>query len=533
MSSSPMPSTSTQLAVEKMDTDALEQKDSDAVRNDAKMTDSDYEDALKRAKADAVETAAALENLVEGIQAVKRILEHPIDMETNDTISCMSESSSDAKLVSELSNKLVGVLGSELIGLLNAAQMAKGHAKLRLDDDTQVVQELHRTREIASKLNNRVDRAESNNRRLKKEKKLLVKEVRTLQGDRKVLMKEVKSLRKKVQLTKQFDDWRLLKEHLRDATLVHESVLNNKTFTSGFDGIDPPGMVTEDVDMQERNNNDNEDDSTRVSATSDKENNVQIAYFPRKDVFENDTFDKVLKYTELKVKQAAVASESKPTPKSKSQPSKKSALPFSKGISTSLSSKFGRFKNALQDVSDQMRHHDNNNQDQHSRPEERTSPAKHGEDKTKKVDHALVERNTNIQESDNNCVSVASSTNENQCKPLDDEATKSTKSFSFDSGENNLSTSLMTCSDDEMHNDLALQISIDDGSSFLNIENYPNFMITPESSPLTEQSTNVLKPLCNPTVIRTLTIPGATARGETTESFPALKPRLHSFLVGS
>jgi len=529
-----MPSISTQLAVEKMDTDALEQKDSDAATNDAKMTDSDYEDALKRAKADAMETAAALENLVEGMQAVKRILEHPIDMETNDTNSCMSESSSDAKLVSELSNKLVGVLGSELIGLLNAAQMAKTHAKLRLDDDTQVVQELHRTREIASKLNKRVGRAESNNLRLKKEKKLLVKEVRTLQGDRKVLVKEVKSLRKKVQLTKQFDNWRLLKEHLREATVVHESVLNNKTFTSGFDGIDPPGMVTEDVDMPERNNDYDEDDSTRVSATSDKENNVQIAYFPRKDVFENDTFDKVLKYTERKVKQAAIASESKPTPRSKSQPSKKSALPFSKGISTSLSSKFGRFKNALQDASDQMLQHDTNIWDQQSRHQRRTSPAKHVEEKTKKVDHALVERNTNIQENGNNCVSVASSTNnENQCKPLDDEATKSTKSFSFDSGENNLSTSLMSCSDDEMHNDLALQISIDDGSSFLNIENSPNLMITPESSPLIEQSPNVLKPLCSPNVIRTLAIPGATSEGETTESFPALKPRLHSFLVGS
>jgi len=561
MSSSSVPNTRLVVA----------QTDADIVTNASEvdragMADSNYEHALKRAKTDATETALALENLVEGIQAVKRILEYPMDMEKYDTSSSVGESS-DAKLVSKVSKKLVGVLGSELIGLLNAAQMTKGHAKLRVEDDTNFIQELHRAREFAHKLAYRTDQAETISSRLKEEKNVLVKEVRALRGDRRLLVKEVKSLRKMVQRTKQFDAWRLLEDHLRDATTVHESVLSNKTFKSRFAGIDPPGTkVTKDTDMQDRNNDDN---SNRSSLALEKENNVQHAYFSRRESHENEdahnSINKVLKYAKGNHKPVICTSRSKTTPKSisNSTQSKQRGLSFPTGISNSFSTRLGRFKNVLQEASDQMRYHDNNNREQNSHHEDhRRTVAKKFEHQTqqfpspsinqKKPEESFVQRKAYILDNDNNDVSLTSTRSYNNCKLLDDAATKSTKSCSFEidasvntGGLNsslNLSTSMISCSDDEMPNDLVLQISIDEGLSFLNsgllyrlesTSSPPPLIITPESSPLIGQSTNgFLKPLCNPNILRTLAIPNGNIEEETRVPYSALKPRLRSSLVG-
>jgi hypothetical protein len=519
---------------------AVEQSDTNIVPNASKadstdMTDSVYKHALNRAKADAMETAAALENLVDGIQAVKRILEHPIDnMEDYDNIISVGESS-DAELVSKLSNKLVGVLGSELIGLLNAAQMTKGHAKLRIEDDTKAIQDLHRAREFAHELHHRADRAESISLRLKAEKKLLVREVRSLQGDRQLLVKQVKSMRKMLHRTKQFDAWRHMEDHLRAATIVHESVLTNKTFTSGFARIDPPGTKgTKDSDMQDRNNNNHENDFTRVSLTSEKENNVQHAYFPRKDGDEeaNNSMDRVLNYTNGTCSSNSKPSQSKPTPKSKSNstPSKQLGLSFPTGISNSLSTGLGRFKNVLQEAN-------NNIRDQHSHHKDhgRTEADNYCQDQKQQLPPP---RNNQKRPEE----SLVETRNDNNCKLMDDEATKSTKSCSFEiDATMNLSTSIISCSDDEMTNDLVFQISIDERSSFLNngcshrlghTSFPPTLMITPESSPLGQSANEFLKPICNPKVLRTLAIPNATTREKTRETFPSLKPRLRSFHVG-
>jgi len=473
----------------------VEQSDNNIVTNASKadstdMTDSDYKHALQRAKADAMETAAALENLVEGIQAVKRILEHPIDttMEEKDDNSTSSSSvveSSDAELVSKLSNKLVGVLGSELIGLLNAAQMTNGHAKLRIEDDTKAIQDLHRAREFANKLHHRAVRAESIGLRLKAQKKLLIKEVRSLQKDRQLLAKEVRSMQKML----------LMEDHLRGATMVHESVLTNKTFTSGFASIDPPGAkVKKDSDMDDRNNNNHEDDCIRVSIPSEKENNVQHAYFPWKDGDEeaNHSMDRVVNYTN-----GTCSSHSKPSNKSK-------PTPTSKSNSTTPSKQrglWGGFKNVLQEANNNMR--------------DQVSPDK---------DHGRAEAT-------NYCQDQKQQLPPPREKLMDDEATKSTKSCSFENDTTmNLSTSIISCSDDEMTNDLTFQISIDERYT----SSPPTLMITPESSPLGQSSNEFLKPMSNPKVLQTLAIPNAnTAREETRETSPTQKRPLQYFNVRS
>lgn len=484
----------------------VEQSDNNIVTNASKAdvtdmtdrTDSDYKPALQRAKADAMETAKALENLVEGIQAVKRILEQPIDttttMEEKDdnsnstNSSSVDESLSDAELVSKLSNNLVGVLGSELIGLLNAAQMTKGHAKLRIEDDTKAIQDLHRAREFANELHQRVDRAESIGLRLKAEKKLLVREVRSLQKDRQLLAKEVRSMRKMLHRTKQ----------LRGATMVHESVLTNKTFTSGFASIDPPGTkVRKDSDMDDsnsNNNNNHEDDCTRVSIPSEKENNVQHAHFPRKDGDEeaNHSMDRVVNYTNgTCTSHSKPSNKTKPTPTSKSNstmPSKQRGL-------------WGGFKNVLQEANNNIR-----DQVSHDKDHGRAEATAYCEDQKQQLPPPRE-------------------------KLMDDEATKSTKSCSFEIDTTmNLSTSIISCSDDEMTNDLAFQISIDEKYT----TSPPTLMITPESSPLGQSSNEFLKPMCNAKVLRTLAIPNANStREETRETSPTQKPRQHYLNVRS
>lgn len=476
-----------------------------------------------------METAATLENLVEGIRAVKRILERPIGTEEEDKARNLAEAS-DITTVSKLSNQLVGVLGSELLGLLNASQMVKAHARLRNEDDKKAIEELHTAREEARKVSERADKVESMNLRLKAEKKLLVKEVKTLREDRQLLVKEVKSTRKIVEQTKQFDAWRLLQDHLRDATMIHESVLSNKTFNTGFGGIDPPGTeVTNDANMEERVNDDDENDLARDSPTADKENNGKLAYSPRLEDCEENRSDRVLKFPPSEP--VAKTSKTKKSPKSTTSSTTKKLTPLKKGglksIGNSFTTGLDRFKNALQEASDDMRGH--------------PSPSNQKE---------------------NTCrhdASTPSTKTEKNCKlQLDDDATRSTKSCSFDVAETtanggeihsglNLSTSMISCGEGDMSNDLALQISIDEGSSFFKTGNTkplgeasspptPFFMITPESassSSLGQSSKGCSKPFCDPNVLRTLSIPNGNVRGEKSESVTTLKPRIRSFRVRS
>lgn len=274
--------------------------------------------------------------------------------------------------------------------------------------------------------------------------------------------------------------------------------------------------------------------------TPDKENTVQHTYFPRKHSYDgyevievDENFDKILKDTKKNHKPTRCTPKANPTkskhaPKSTSNstPPKQHGLSFPTGISNSLSTGLGRFRNVLQEAAKDCQ-----------QPKEQSPPQK-GE-RLKKPKEPQREKNKKIQKNSSYDVSMSSMRNENNCKLLDDEATKSPKSCSFEINSTSLnrSTSMISCSDDEMGNDLSLQISIDEGSSFLNTDlgraSFASpFMITPESSPLVGQSTNAfLKPNFNPNVLRTLAIPNSNASKGTRESVAALKPRPSSFLV--
>eukprot|EP00536_Pseudo-nitzschia_multiseries_P011607 jgi/Psemu1/29464/gm1.29464_g len=547
---------------------------------DADAALSECQDALKLAQEDALQTANALENLLEGIQAVKRILERPFDeTESNSNshssnIGTGTHRSDDTEIVSSLSEKLVGVLGSELIGLLNAAQMTKSHALLRAQDHDGVLNDLHRAKEVTQKANDRANRAERTGRRLKKEKKLLVREVRTLREDRLVLVREVKSLRKMAKRSKQSEALRIL----RDAVQVHESVLCHKTFTSGFGGVDPPGAVTENTEMPDTpdtiqsnsNSNCNSDseahkefDVAQLSPSSNKENNGQYTYIPRTEKPDSKPVDNIVfgVYTSAKHSSKSPAtsvlsatkqtpklapakdcgnkpaapvpvaktpskislpskptsrSPLKPTFKSVTSPSltKKSPLGFSKGFGNSLSNGLGRFKNVLQEASDQMlhpeMHHHQNNQNQQKliQQTKRGSPSeKHQTDCSNHYSHA-----------NSHNTSITSATSENNCKHVDD-ATKSTQSCSFNSSEINsslnLTASAIGSEDEDTPDDLAFQISIDEGSSFLNSshirhEDSPSsrMVITPETSPISGQPADKdSNPTLHENALRTLAMP--------------------------
>lgn len=521
----------------------------------------DSNDALTRAKSDALETAEAMEDLVHGIQAVKRILERPVDeME-------LSNTDDDVTLVSSLSQKLVGVLGSELMGLLNSAQMAKSHAKLCIDDNSSIEKELHSAREETQSATDRADRMGRSARRLKKEKKLLVQKVQALQEDRRVLIREVKFLRKKARLNKDLQ----ASQFLQNAMKVHQSVLKEKAFTSRFSASDPPGTVTPkatDVEFKKimyvpfGQTNDEMDIVPSIS--NNKEIEGKDAYLPRKEACSN-VIHGILIYDKdankpfatssatssattstpipvtptepmpapivtpaKQVDTPPVVAKSTPPPDPVSNPirsttpSKSRGLSFSQGFGSSLS----RFKNAI------------------LHPEihpQNPSVQKKEELPTKNEDDHNPATNINV--------SILSSTSDNDCKIVDDEATKSTKSCSFEtSGINtsmNLDSILIRCGDnEEMENDLAFQISIEEGSSFLDTsrishnqhteDNSNNdtshFVITPESSPVAGRtnSDEVSKPLFNPSVLVRLGIPDEN-RGEPTASFPALKARPGAF----
>jgi len=494
------------------------------------MTFCDCENELHKAETNSTEAIAALEGLVKGIQAVKRILERPVDSKEHGNSGCAFESR-DANIVSNLSEKLVGILGSELLGLLNAALMAKEHAKLRIQDERNVIQDLHHASEFANSLNDQVEKAERRSHRLKAEKKLLVKEVRSLREDCHFLLKEVKSLHKIVQCTKQFDEWRLLEEHVRAAVTVHESVLSNKTFQSGFAaGTDPPGIkVTKDIDVEDKCK-DTLENHTSIISVSEKKINAQHTHFPRKVTqgYEaGNNIDNALKYTKDTQKQVKSIFKVIPSPKSTCNPtaSKKRGLPFRTGLSNSLTSGLGRFKNVLQEASDPKRHHEECNVEAVSHYEKYdrkgTSIRCQHQSQTNVEKNFLKSKgNESDKENDENNNSMIPN-----CMILDDDATKSTKSCSFEMETMNLSSSVTDCSDDGMTNDLALQISIDDGSSLLDNGSPDGFvctsfsppplMITPDASPIARQSTKVvLKPRCSPNILRTLAVPNVnTVRG--------------------
>jgi hypothetical protein len=465
--------------------------------------DFDCNDALEQSRMDAIEAGTALENLVEGMKAVKRILESPplenkrnVNNNNNNNSSsnndnhdggydksigtaCRSSSSSsssssivstDVKLISALSEKLIGVLGSELIGLMNAAEMTKGYKNLHCKEDSTILKDLRRAKKVAVKANHRADKAEKISRRLYDEKQCLIQEVQRLRNDRTILVKEVKSLRRVVKHKKKF--------YVRASLTAHESLLKTSSFT---------GSTTNDKKiasmLSNKENLNNYVHLPRIGEQSDEQNN-------------NNNVLRVVRYAksnELSSPKSTITARETPPTNTQQGPN------FPAGIS--LASGFDRFKKTLSQ-SGQMY-------------------------------HDLMEDAINI------------NTKKNNCKSIDDKATKSMKSCSPPKDEKSLVTdssfetdptasmnsetifsttpshnnSMLAASYEKMPNDLVFQISID-GSSF-NYDITSPLKITPESSPL--------KRMCNPNVLRTLAISNGDRQVEVGSS-ALLRPRSLSTL---
>jgi hypothetical protein len=444
-------------------------------------------DALEQARMDAIEAGTALENLVEGIKAVKRILESsPLDNERDDndnndgdksigTACNSSVVSTDVKLISALSEKLVGVLGSELIGLMNAAEMTKGYTNLHFKEDSAVLKDLHRVKKVAMKANHRADKVEKISRRLYDEKKCLIKEVQRLRNDRAILVKEVKTLRRVIKHRKKFD--------VRDSLTAHESLLKTSSSTTGSTTKNNNNKKIASMisNKENLNNNNNYVHLSRNEEQSDEQNNNNN---------NNNNALRVVRYAkgnELSSPKSTITAKETPPTTHTHQ----------------VLSGFDRFKKTLSQ-SGQMY-------------------------------HDLMEDACNI------------NTKKNYSKSINDEATRSTKSCSplkdekplisdssfetdptasmnsetiFSTTPSTNNNSMPVASYDKMPNDLVFQISIEGSSS--HYDTTSPLKITPESSPL--------KPTCKPNILRALAISNNGDGLEVVGSSAALRPRSLSTL---
>jgi hypothetical protein len=224
---------------------------------------------LEEARWDARQSAEALEYLIDGIRAVKRILERSTtttsdshddqQQQPNSTNDC-NETSKDRSLLSEVSNKLYGFLGSDLLGLVNAADMVREHAKLSAEEACVLVQDVNETLEKAEESKLQAKQARKVSRTLYKENLSLSQEVGLLRRERRALVKEVKVLRQETEETRKFDAWRLLEDHVLDSIAMHEKIL--KTPTSPR-----PNAFAEETPTERRDGS-----SSTTTTTHNKEN---------------------------------------------------------------------------------------------------------------------------------------------------------------------------------------------------------------------------------------------------------------------
>ena len=446
--------------------------------------DFDCNDALEQARMDAIEAGTALEDLVEGMKAVKRILERPyLDNERNvsNNDDCSSSSSSivstDVKLISALSEKLIGVLGSELTGLMNAAEMTKGYKHLHCKEDSTILKDLRRAKKVAVKASHRADKAEKISRRLYDEKQCLIQEVQRLRNDRTILVKEVKSLRRVVKYKKKF--------YVRDCLTAHESLLKSSSSSTGSTNNNK--MIASMISNKENLNN--YVHLPRIGEQSDEQNNSN-----------NNNALRVVRYSkrnELSSPKSTITAKETPPTNTQQGPN------FPAGIS--LASGFDRFKKTLSQ-SGQMCH-----------------------DLMEDAIH--TKKNTHTKKYD--CKSVDGGATTKSCSPLrDEESLVTDSSFETDpTASMNSDTSYPTTtpshnksmpvesSYDKMPNNLIFQTSIEGSSSHYDITS--PLKITPESSPL--------KLLCNPNVLRTLAISNGDGQ-VVVGSSALLKPRSLSTL---
>eukprot|EP00526_Cylindrotheca_closterium_P000492 CAMPEP_0113660734 /NCGR_PEP_ID=MMETSP0017_2-20120614/33060_1 /TAXON_ID=2856 /ORGANISM="Cylindrotheca closterium" /LENGTH=373 /DNA_ID=CAMNT_0000575393 /DNA_START=89 /DNA_END=1210 /DNA_ORIENTATION=- /assembly_acc=CAM_ASM_000147 len=187
---------------------------------------------LEEAKLDAKKSAEALDDLISGIRAVKRILDNHADDDEKE--SAKEESIvKDEELIANLSDRLPGILGSDLMALVNAANMARGHAKLASDEAASAVSEMQEARKEAEESNTKARTAAKISKKLYEDNLVLQQQVVHLKKERRTLVKAVKDLQQEQEQTSRFDTWRLLEEHVQNSVTIHEMILKTPTRGTG------------------------------------------------------------------------------------------------------------------------------------------------------------------------------------------------------------------------------------------------------------------------------------------------------------
>jgi hypothetical protein len=235
----------------------------------SEVSPKNFAQQLEEAQLDSKKSADALEDLVAGIGAVKRILDRHSDDDSASTNSATI--AEDEDLLSRLSERLHGVLGSDLLALANAANMAREHAKLASDEASSLVSDIHKANEEAEQAKTRARKAEKLSRKLYKENLALEQQVGQLKGERRTLVKAVKELRQAQEETSKFDSWRLLEEHVHNSISIHEKILKTPTNVPGTtSAFETPAVVKEsrEIENQQTNNDETSNDNSEPVSIS-------------------------------------------------------------------------------------------------------------------------------------------------------------------------------------------------------------------------------------------------------------------------
>jgi polyhydroxyalkanoate synthesis regulator phasin len=115
------------------------------------------------------------------------------------------------------------------MGLVNAANMARGHAKLASDEATSAVSEMQEARKEAEESNTKARTAAKISKKLYEDNLALQQQVGHLKKERRTLVKAVRDLQQEQEQTSKFDTWRLLEEHVQNSLTMHEMILKTPT----------------------------------------------------------------------------------------------------------------------------------------------------------------------------------------------------------------------------------------------------------------------------------------------------------------
>ena len=194
-----------QISRQQLDGDAAREEESQSAR----LSSSDAATQLK---------------LAQGLRTLKRIVECDyLSKDSNESTSNTDHNTLES--LHALSDSLSPELGSAMSGLLNAVHMIRDRSKLATQETEDLVQDLHQSQQEASVQRKRARQTEHVARKLYKQNISLKEDVARLRKERRVLVDEVKSLRNQADEMKKLDNWRVLDQHMREAMMNHERIM--------------------------------------------------------------------------------------------------------------------------------------------------------------------------------------------------------------------------------------------------------------------------------------------------------------------